>query len=294
MSETLRIMTFNVRGAFTERHPERLWTERADLNVRTIREQNVDVIGFQEVQRDNRDVYARRLPAYRSDVGREDVSAADDWIVYNPVYWRESRLERLDSGGFFLSETPDVWSMGWDAAFVRGATWVRFALRGTDLRFFYLNAHLDHIGETARVEGSRVIVDQLAALAGDLPVVVTADFNSRAWAPDDEDAITYPGAVKREYLPPGGTVHRVFTGAGFRDTFTEAGHYNQLDMNTFHAFLGDEFPPCALRIDWILVRDGAQARWATRSCDIVRDAEPPVFPSDHYPVVAELTLSPVG
>lgn len=284
-------MTFNVRGSFPENRRERLWENRAQLNVETIQRQHPDLIGFQEVQQANRDVYDEELIDYGVDAGREESGDKDpQWVFFNPIYWRTQRLKRLDSGGFFLSETPDVWSRGWDAAFVRGATWVRFEDQATGFQFVYLNAHLDHVGEESRLASSRLIVSQLDAIAPGMPCIVTADFNSRAWAPDNEEAIAYPSVVRRDALPPGGTVHAIFTDGGFRDTFIEAGHYDQLDMNTFHAFLGDEFPPCSLRIDWILVRDGDRHIWQTDMCDIVRDGDPPVYPSDHYPVVADVRL----
>ncbi|HRF98947.1 MAG TPA: hypothetical protein PLZ51_27240, partial [Aggregatilineales bacterium] len=59
---------------------------------------------------------------------------------------------------------------------------------------------------------------------------------------------------------------------------------------TFHNFLGEAYPPLAVRIDWILVGGGTK-QFTTHSCDIIRDAEPPIFPSDHYPILAELSLA---
>lgn len=45
-----------------------------------------------------------------------------------------------------------------------------------------------------------------------------------------------------------------------------------------------------MRIDWILVRDGASCPARIASCDILRRARPPVYPSDHYPVIADIEL----
>ena len=288
-------MSFNVRGNFPEKYEARLWDTRADLNVRTIRKYQPDIIGFQEVQPQNSAVYTQQLTAYDRAFGWEgdaDVDTEEDtrWVFYNPIYWRRDRFELVESGGFFLSDTPDVWSKGWDAAFVRGANWVRLRSLQSGAEVVHLNAHLDHIGETARIEGSKLIVQRLNAVNPGLPSIVTADFNSRAWQPPDEDKIKYPSVVRRDALPPGGTVHQVYMDADFRDTYDEAGHYNQLNMNTFHAFMGEEFPSCGLRIDWVLIRDGAELQIETESFNILRDGEPPVFPSDHYPVMAEVAL----
>ncbi len=290
--ELFKVMTFNVRGSFPEKHDERLWENRADLNVRTIRAVAPDVIGFQEVQNDNRQVYADHLPDYQYDVGREETGDKPaKWVFFNPIYWKHDRWERVAAGGFFLSETPDQWSKGWDSAFVRAATWVRLQSRTTGAQFIHLNTHFDHIGETARVQGAHLIIQQLNTLSHGLPVILTGDFNSRAWAPADEDSLDYPRIIQRDQLPPGNTAYKVFIEAGFRDTYIEAGHHNQLNMNTFHAFHGEDFPPCALRIDWVLIRDGDDQHIETESLNIIRTAEPPIYPSDHYPVVAEVVLT---
>lgn len=289
--ETFKVMSFNVRGNFQEKQPERSWDHRADLNVRTIQKYDPDIIGFQEVTADNAALYARRLVGYARDVGRtQGGRARPRWVTFNPIAWKTDRFQKVDSGGFFLSETPDVWSRGWDAAFVRAATWVRLRSRESGAYLLYVNVHLDHVSETARLNSSEVITRRLTANGENAPMIITGDFNSRAWAPADEPNISYPPAVKRDALPPGGTVHSVYTGAGFRDAYREAGHDDQLDMNTFHAFQGTDFPPCALRIDWILLRDGLQSL-KTLSYQVIRDAEPPVYPSDHYPVMASVALT---
>lgn len=281
-----RLMTFNIRGSFQEVEARNLWQTRADCNVKTIQRHDPDIIGFQEMQLPNTQTYQHRLPDYQSRPGiTADTQKSPGWIMHNPIYWKH--FEKVDCGGFFLSETPHVWSKSWDASFVRSATWAIF--RTEERAFLYINAHLDHIGEQSRVESAKLIVQQADAIGGDLPVIVTADFNSRAWAPPNEDDIDYPPTIIRKYLPPPNTVHKVFTEAGFRDSYIEAGHKNQLDMNTYHGFLGTDFPPAALRIDWILVRNGRH-EIGVESCEIIRDHDGDVYPSDHYPVMANLMI----
>lgn len=286
--ETFSVMSFNIRGAFPEKQPARRWQNRADINTRTITARQPDLIGFQEVQIENADHYNRHLAGYHHVVGC--TSPHEQKWVMNPIYYAGKRWALIDSGGFFLSQTPDVWSKGWDSAFVRGATWGRLQSKQTGAEIVHLNAHLDHIGERARVESARLIVAMLDEVSDGLPVIVTADFNSRAWAPDNEHELHYPPAVHRDKLPPGGTVHGIFTASGFRDTYIESGNTDHLNCNTFHGFSGEAFPPCALRIDWVLIRDGVTRNIETDGFDIVRDAEPPIYPSDHYPVLARLRL----
>ncbi|RMG76523.1 MAG: endonuclease/exonuclease/phosphatase family protein [Chloroflexi bacterium] len=284
--ERFKLMTFNIRGCFSEAEARNLWENRAECNVQLIQRYDPDLIGFQEVQVPNEQTYAQHLPMYHT---RPGITASTEkkagWLMHNPIYWKQ--FEKVQCGGFFLSPTPHVWSKGWDAAYVRSATWAIF--HTANRAFLYINAHFDHIGEQARVESAKLIVQQAQAIGGDLPIIITADFNSRAWAPPNEDTLDYPPPIVREYLPPANTVYDVFMQAGFRDAYLEAGHINQLDTNTYHGFIGQQFPPVALRIDWILVRDG-RFPIHVEDCDIIRDHNGDIYPSDHYPVMAHLAI----
>ncbi|MBI5285483.1 MAG: endonuclease/exonuclease/phosphatase family protein [Chloroflexi bacterium] len=136
--------------------------------------------------------------------------------------------------------------------------------------------HRDHVSEQARVSGSRLILSRLRDLQADGSVaIVTADFNARPRSP----------------------THRLYTDAGFTDAYLAAGHADHPERSfTYHGWRGREFRREGaepVRIDWILVRDGARWRARVTSCEIVRDAAPPVYPSDHYPVVADLLIEPV-
>jgi endonuclease/exonuclease/phosphatase family metal-dependent hydrolase len=138
-----------------------------------------------------------------------------------------------------------------------------------------LNTHLDHESESARQEGSKLIrrrAEELADSLGDIPpIVVTGDFNSRP------DSFTY----------------RNFVAAGFADTYLAAGNEDARDANTFHAIEGERFRDAhsehgPRRIDWILLKD-PRDRLRTESHEIVRDRDERkgLYPSDHYPALAE-------
>ena len=271
----LRVMTFNIRGAYHD-DGDNAWPNRAALNVATIERHAPDLIGFQELQRGNADVYEQRLPEYRHRLGPKAEFAEPH--NYNAISWRPERLEPVDSGGFWLSETPEVFSASWETRCLRAANWARFRCREDGVEFLHLNVHLDHVSELARVEGSRLVLRQLDLLAGDrLPVVVTGDFNS----------------------PPGSTAYELYRAGGFTDAYLAAGNEESRGANSFHRFLGDRFELWAdresARIDWVLARDSRDGRWRfrVRSCAIIRDAAPPLYPSDHYPVLAELRLEAV-
>jgi len=266
-------MSFNVRGSSRDKGKANAWENRADVNVETIERLAPDLIGFQESQKGNLETYRKRLAQYTQLPGPRYGNRAP--YDFNAILFDPSRLALLDSGGFWLSETPERYSASWRTRVVRSANWAHFRFSETGLSFLHLNTHLDHVSRLARIEGSGLILRRLAELGGDgaPAVVVTGDFNSR----------------------PGTPVCRIFAGAGFVDTHLAAGNEDTRDANTFHAFEGVRYREArpALsprRIDWILLRD-PRRHIRVRSSLIFRDheEEPVVYPSDHYPVLAELT-----
>jgi endonuclease/exonuclease/phosphatase family metal-dependent hydrolase len=272
----LRVMTFNIRGG-VHQDGENAWPHRAALNVATIARHAPDLIGFQELQRSNEEVYDARLTGYRHELGPK--AEFGEPHNYNAIYWRPERLDPVAAGGFWLSETPERYSASWETRCLRAANWVRFRCLEDGAEFLHLNTHLDHVSELARVEGSKLVLRQLDELAGDrLPVILTADFNSN----------------------PGSTVYQLYRDGGFVDAYLAAGHGDGRDSNTFHGFEGVDYAPerhyHSDRIDWLFTRDSRDAAWrfCVRSCAIVRDAAPPLYPSDHYPVLAELRLDSSG
>jgi endonuclease/exonuclease/phosphatase family metal-dependent hydrolase len=286
---SLRVMTFNIaNGLDTEDDGDNAWVARAELNVRTIQRAAPELIGFQQCDEGNLATYSSALPAYQYILG--PAADSSDLYSYNTIAYLPDRLEALESGGFYLSETPETWSFGWDATYVGALTWTRFRSRLYQREFLHLNTHLEHIGERARVESVRLILHQLPALRQErgqerLPVIFTGDFNCNPWAPG------YRIHVETTFTD---VCYHVLRAYGFVDTFLAAGGEDSVASFTFHGFEGARYWAAehhmAGRIDWILTLDEAQALQTT-DCHIVRDAEPPRYPSDHYPVVVDLVFT---
>jgi len=256
-------MSFNVRGSH---HPdgENAWENRAALNGATIRRHAPALIGCQEFQDGNLRAYEAGLPEYEYALGPRYENRRPH--AHNAIFWDRSRLELVRAGGFWLSETPDRFSKSWATRQVRSLNWALLRLLPGGGGFLHLNTHLDHVSEAAREEGAGLVVRWLERSGVEVPVVLTGDFNCE----------------------PGTAAYRTFARAGFADAHILAGN---APANTFHAFKGEGYLPRREgRIDWILLRDGPHRRWAVRSCEVVRDAAPPVYPSDHYPVLARLSL----
>jgi endonuclease/exonuclease/phosphatase family metal-dependent hydrolase len=273
-------MSFNVRGSFHDAARKNAWRNRAALNVATIKRYAPDVIGLQESQRGNLATYRRHLPRYARIRGPKYGNAFpydSNVILYDP-----EKLRALDTGGFWLSETPEKHSRSWGTRVARSATWALFALTNTNLSVLHLNTHLDHVSAPARREGSHLIVEKIAEIS-DLPgetpaVILTGDFNAR----------------------PDSATHKNLTESGFMDTFLAAGNEEDQSANTFHAFQGtsyrDKHPARGpRRIDWILLKD-PRGRLETESHSIIRDAEEDagLYPSDHYPIVADFRFQVSG
>ena len=94
------------------------------------------------------------------------------------IFWNKKTLKMLKWGTFWLSETPQKPSMGWDAACFRTATWALMKDKRTGEKFYFVNTHLDHEGAEAQKNGLNLIMDKIAEINTEgLPMVLTGDFN---------------------------------------------------------------------------------------------------------------------
>lgn len=293
---TFTVMTFNIKGSYYEDGANN-WEHRASVNVTTVQTCAPDLIGFQELQEGNRATYAEHLPAYDYELGPLVARENDSGQGYHcAIYWRADRFEKLDQGYYFLNETPWVYALHWDVVQGRGLNWVKLRDKVTGTVFVHMNTHLPHISEEGRRKGAALIVERTPAIcAGDLPAILTGDFNSRAvplreeWVaqlPPEQQALVRDAS--RWYLWDN-VVYRTFINAGFKDSAAGFLAPDNANTDTFHGLRG--LPPVqsASRIDWILLRDTAK-RFQVYDTRIVHDAAPPLYPSDHYPVVSLVEL----
>ena len=172
---SLSVMTFNMRYDNPEdgQNNRRFRRERI---AGVIKAQEVDVLGTQELLSNQFDDLSGLLTGYQGvGVGRLDGAESGEYCA---VFFRKDRFTLLDSGTFWLSETPEVvGSLGWDGACERIATWV--VLRDRDGReLFFIDTHLDHVGQVARDEGVSLLMKRIETLSGGRPVILTGDFNS--------------------------------------------------------------------------------------------------------------------
>lgn len=175
-SEPVNVMSFNIRYDNPEDSMNN-WKFRKERVANAVRFYDVDIVGMQEVLRNQLEDLRQRLPEYGVvGVGRGDGKEKGE---YSALWYRKSRFTLLDSGNFWLSETPEVaGSKGWDGACERIASWAKLKDAVSGKEYLALNTHLDHVGVVARREGVNLILEKVNELGGELPVIVTGDFNS--------------------------------------------------------------------------------------------------------------------
>lgn len=172
---SLSVMTFNMRYDNPE-DGQNNWRFRRERIAGVIKAQEIDVLGTQELLSNQFNDLSGLLTGYQGvGVGRLDGAESGEYCA---VFFRKDRFTLLDSGTFWLSETPEVvGSLGWDGACERIATWV--VLRDRDGReLFFIDTHLDHVGQVARDEGVSLLMKRIETLSGGRPVILTGDFNS--------------------------------------------------------------------------------------------------------------------
>lgn len=173
-NENTTVMSFNIRYD-NPKDGVQNWHNRKENVVRMLHFYEVDIIGMQEVLNTQLQYLKENLEQYNSiGVGREDGKTKGELA---PILYKKERFEEIESGTFWLSETPKKVSKGWDAALERIATWAIFLDKNNNTEFVFINTHFDHRGHEARIESSRLIKKKAHELAGTRPIILTGDFN---------------------------------------------------------------------------------------------------------------------
>lgn len=266
-SETeLKVVSFNIRYG-TANDGESHWDKRREFLIETIKALKPDLLGTQETLGFQRDYLARELADFdHIGVGRDDGKDAGEMMA---LYYRRDRFEPLDSGHFWLSETPNViGSKSWDSSLPRMVTWVKLRdkIRPLARPILFFNTHFDHRGMTARLESARLIRAKLDELGKDYSLIITGDFNTDDQSPPYE--ALFSSVEDRE--------------SRLVDTYRVVHSVKATAEGTFSGFKATEVN--GARIDWI----GVSGDWKIRSAEIDRTSRNGRTPSDHWPVTATL------
>lgn len=175
----IKVMSYNIRLSSGTIEADSIyhWEHRKQASLELMHQEQPTVFGLQEACPDQMDYMVENLPEYGYiGVGRDDGKRKGEFMS---IFYKKDEVELIDGGTFWLSETPDQVTKGWDAACFRTCTWTILKKKDTGKKFVYLNTHLDHKGQEARKESIKLIVAKAEELTGGkLPVFITADFNS--------------------------------------------------------------------------------------------------------------------
>ena len=173
-SEGLKVMSYNIRLGSAQ-DGTNSWALRYTATGKMLEDQKPDVFGVQEAL-EYQVRYIEEMCGYESvGVGRENGKKEGEHMS---IFWNKKTVSMLKWGTFWLSETPEKPSKGWDAECFRTATWALMKDKKTGKKFYFVNTHLDHKGTEAQKNGLKLIVDRIAEINPDgLPMVLTGDFN---------------------------------------------------------------------------------------------------------------------
>ena len=246
----ITICSFNIRGSNMDTGVN-AWSNRKKMVIREFGNYQYDIVCMQEPLTDQiQDFLSIGIYEWLGVSGQ----GTPDSDVFTPIFYNKKKLNVLDYGTFWLSETPDVVSRGWDGKFPRICTWAKFRYIENCRSFYVFNTHLDHVGEVAKLEGARLICRKIKEMTAEEAVFITGDMNS---TPE---------------TPPIHTFLSEFSNS--REIATEKSG----PAGTAHSY-GKLYPPS--QIDYIFVNEYISV---TKAITITKNSDP-VYMSDHYPIV---------
>ena len=159
-AQSLKLITYNIRLDI-ESDGENNWPHRKAFLTSQIQFYEPDIFGVQEAKPNQVLDIASALPAYNYiGIGRDGIGQGES----SNIYYKKNRFQLIQNSTFWLSETPNIISKGWDAAFNRVCTYALFKDLKTKQLFWVFNTHLDHKGELARTNGIQLILSKIAKL----------------------------------------------------------------------------------------------------------------------------------
>ena len=173
----LRYISYNIRNSRAN-DGDNSWMNRRNGTINMINAENPDIFGVQEAYIEQVKFMEDSLPDYgHVGVGRDDGNEGGEHMA---VFYKKSRFTLVDNGDFWLSETPDEPTRGWDAACYRIVTWAKLKDNSSGKQFYVFNTHLDHIGKVAREQSILLLCNRIRQITNytKAPVFLSGDFNS--------------------------------------------------------------------------------------------------------------------
>lgn len=260
-AQNLKLMTYNIRFD-NPSDGENAWSNRKDYFCSQIAFYEPDVFAIQEALPNQVTDIATLLPKYSYvGIGRDGLGKGES----SNIFFKKDRFELLLQNTFWLSETPDVISKGWDAALNRICTYVLLKDKKTKQTFWVFNTHLDHIGELARTNSIQLILSKIKTLnTKNYPVFLTGDFNSE---------------------PTEARIIQLKTQMNDSEAISEGKPFGP--SGTFNAFKHNE--AVTKKIDYIFLSKSSP--YKVKKYAVLSDSKDLKYPSDHLPVYVEVSFN---
>jgi endonuclease/exonuclease/phosphatase family metal-dependent hydrolase len=257
-AQSLKAMTYNIRLDVAS-DGINAWPLRKDFFASQIQFYEPDILGVQEAMPHQVEDLEQLLPQYKQvGMGREGVGKGES----SNIFYKKEMFKVLQTSTFWLSETPELISMGWDAACHRVCTYALFQEVKTNQLFWVFNTHLDHIGNQARTKGLELILSKIKQLnTKNQAVILMGDFNSE---PHEERIV----ALKK--------MMNDSRDISMNKPFGPSGTFNNFEHNTAVTAL----------IDYIFIAKKSNLK--VKKYAILSDSKDLKYPSDHLPVYVEL------
>ena len=300
-AQDMLVGTYNIRyKAWNDSVQGEIWQKRCQVICDQVNFMAPEIFGTQEVLYVQLQDIQKALDGYDYiGIGRDDGQHGGE---HEAIFYKTDKLQLLDHGDFWLSETPDKPGLGWDAVCIRICTWGKFAVKAQKEQrhglfnrrkkepqqvFYFFNLHMDHVGIVARREAAKLVVAKVREIAQGAPVFVTGDFNV-----DQDDEI-----------------YTIFTKSGLLKDSYETARIRFAENGTFNAFKTNYFTTS--RIDHVFVSPSTKVEaygvltnsYWTPDDDLddnlkASDAPQQISfdtyirhnPSDHYPVFVKIRL----
>ncbi|QNF32234.1 endonuclease/exonuclease/phosphatase family protein [Adhaeribacter swui] len=259
-AQQLTVGSFNIRFD-NPRDEGNLWADRAPAVAALLQFHDFDIFGTQEGLKNQLDDISKALPGYaRYGKGRDDGQEKGE---HSAIFFKKDRFKLLKSGDFWLSQTPDKPSLGWDATCCnRICSWVYLQDQQTKKKFYVFNVHYDHQGVQARQESSKLILSKIKEIARQEPVILTGDFNG------DHNSEWYQAVANSGQL---------------YDTYKAAKNPYALNAS-FNAF-GKKLDGQEIIDHVFTTKDFKVQKWG-----VLTDTYHGKFPSDHFPILVKLSM----
>lgn len=264
----IKVVSFNIRNG-NSLDGKNGWKKRRSMVFDLLREEEADFVGVQEALNSQIKQLRKALPEFHHRGRPRFMLPMPVLNEATPIFYRRDRwvLDKRDEGTFWLSDKPSKsGSKGWGNFLPRIVTWTRFIEKETGAAVYVFNTHFDNSSRQSRIRSAELLAKRIAERKHRDPVIVTGDFNA------DESSPTIRYIKGDEDLSPVRLV----------DTFRVA-HPHRRNAGTLGNWKGRTNGP---KIDYIFVEDETRVL----SAEILHDNRDGRYPSDHFPVTAEVIV----